>query len=611
VGKVLKAAAIGAVVGAVAIGTGGFGAGVFSGFSLTTGSAFVGVTGIGITAATAGGIAGGLLGAALSVAGGILAPGLPSVKQPGAGVAANSIQPIANAPLVYGRARVGGPFAFYHARQVTEGDTPVDYRYFVVTLAAHEIDAIEEIWLNDSAVTLDGSQMVTTGDYASNCWIWPQTGTESDAPPSVFTSETNSRWTSSHQGKGIAKLYVKFKLTEDIIKQGIPRMTAVIRGKKVYDPDTDTTAYSNNAILCAYDYHITPRVDGGFGLDEEAVDWDFVSEQAAVCDESVTTLAGSENRYCIDGVIDTGAGADTIRAAMLLAMAADYTFVGGELKIYPGKFRTVTGTVAEGDFIGPVKYDPLADDSNRMDGVRGVFISEDNKWQPVEFPVVGDAETNDRVMDLEFPFTKSGAAVQRISKIILLKTQAQRALSMPLSLTGLKWEALDNITVRHPRHAHISNLTWQVTNWAIGSDFSVQVQAREENPEMYEWDVSEEQEVKAAALDLQEPDIGAIGAPGAPTLLTANAVSASQIDIQFTMPASFSTGWLLYRNTTSDLAAAAFIASGSASPSQVVNYSNTGLTTATTYYYWVRAMNFTGFTGNYSAATGPASDTTL
>jgi hypothetical protein len=43
----------------------------------------------------------------------------------------------------------------------------------------------------------------------------------------------------------------------------------------------------------------------------------------------------------------------------------------------------------------------------------------------------------------------------------------------------------------------------------------------------------------------------------------------------------------------------------------VVNYSNTGLTTATTYYYWVRAMNFTGFTGNYSAATGPASDTTL
>lgn len=599
-GKVLKAVAVGAVAGAVIIGTGGIGAGLLSTVSLYTGSAFVAATGIGISAAVAGAMGGALIGGALAVASSAIAPGLPTIKQSGGGIAANSIQPMVNAPIVYGRARVGGPLCFYHARQIQEDGEPTDYRYFVVALAAHEVHAIEAVHLNDTVVTLGAGNVVTNGDYANNCWIWAQTGSDSDTPPAAFTSETGGRWTSDHRGRGIAKLYVKFKLTEDVIKQGIPKMTAVVLGKKVFDPRTNTTAYSNNAALCFYDWMRTPRVDGGFGLTQSAIDWSFVAQQADVCDELVTTKSGNERRYCIDGVIDTGAGADAIRDALLLAMAGSYTESGGLVKAYPGKFREVTGTVREDAIVGSLKYDPLLDDSNRMDGVRGVFISEANKWQPVEFPPVGDTASNDRVLDIELPFTKSGAAAQRIAKIILKRTEAQRALAAALNMSGLKIECLDNITVYHPRYPHVGNMTWQVTGWQIAGDFSISITANEERPDFYEWDVSEEREVLVPALALQEPDLSQIGAGAAPQNMTATPVSSSQIDVSFTMPPR-STAWVLYRNTVNDRATASLIANGNGVPGQTITHSDTGLDADTQYFYWAQTINFTGYFGGISA----------
>lgn len=83
--------------------------------------------------------------ALLTAAASIFAPGMPSIKQQGGGAASNQIQPMINAPMVYGRARVGGPLIFYHARQVMEGGEPVDYRYFAIALSADEIEEFKRL----------------------------------------------------------------------------------------------------------------------------------------------------------------------------------------------------------------------------------------------------------------------------------------------------------------------------------------------------------------------------------------------------------------------------------------------------------------------------------
>lgn len=83
--------------------------------------------------------------ALLAVAAQALAPGPRSIKQQGAGIAINSIQPMVNAPIIYGRARVGGPIIFYHARQVQEGGEPVDYRYFTIAISAGELEEFQAL----------------------------------------------------------------------------------------------------------------------------------------------------------------------------------------------------------------------------------------------------------------------------------------------------------------------------------------------------------------------------------------------------------------------------------------------------------------------------------
>jgi len=73
----------------------------------------------------------------------------------------NVVSTVAPRELVLGRVRKGGT-VFFH------GSTGVNKATYVmcVALAGHEIDGVETVYLNDVAVTLDGSGYVTVGPYA-------------------------------------------------------------------------------------------------------------------------------------------------------------------------------------------------------------------------------------------------------------------------------------------------------------------------------------------------------------------------------------------------------------------------------------------------------------
>ena len=74
---------------------------------------------------------------------------------------ANVVTTVAPRELVLGRVRKGGP-VFFRASTDTNNTRFV----MCIALAAHEIDAVEQIYLNDVPVTLDGSGYVTTAPYA-------------------------------------------------------------------------------------------------------------------------------------------------------------------------------------------------------------------------------------------------------------------------------------------------------------------------------------------------------------------------------------------------------------------------------------------------------------
>jgi len=98
------------------------------------------------------------------------------------------------------------------------------------------------------------------------------------------------------------------------------------------------------------------------------------------------------------------------------------------------------------------------------------------------------------------------------------------------------------------------------------------------------------------------------GTPPAPTNLTATVASSSQINLSWT-GSTGATSYNVLRSTTSG-APYSQIASGVTTAS----YSNTGLSSGTTYYYVVQAVNSSGTSGNSnqaSATTVPAAPTGL
>lgn len=128
------------------------------------------------------------------------------------------------------------------------------------------------------------------------------------------------------------------------IQGGIPRVTCVVKGKKVYDPSTATTAWSRNPVWCLRDLLVNTRYGLGRWIDSGDLD-DGVGgtwrTAATACDASVTTPVGtSEARHEIDLVLDAKAPAREWIEKFTSPMRATLFPTGGKLRLV----RLVSGS---------------------------------------------------------------------------------------------------------------------------------------------------------------------------------------------------------------------------------------------------------------------------
>ena len=169
---------------------------------------------------------------------------------------------------VYGQVRKGGTTTFIEAT-----GTENKYLHIVVAMAGHEVEEIGAIYIDDEIVTIDGSGFVTSAPWNSKVRIKKHLGSATQAADSDLVAETSV--TSTFQGKGIAYIYARLDYDTDVFANGVPVFTAMVKGKKVYDPRTSTTAYSNNSALCVRDY-----LTSEYGLGDDAIDDTVLSASA-------------------------------------------------------------------------------------------------------------------------------------------------------------------------------------------------------------------------------------------------------------------------------------------------------------------------------------------
>lgn len=438
-------------------------------------------------------------------------------------------QPITVHRIIYGRQRVSGPYTFMHS---TENNK---FLHLVITLAAHEVEEIGDIYFNDELVPLD-SNGNATGRYAGHVLVRKGLGTAYDAAViDTLVANTAGLWTVNHRQSGRAKIYVRLMWNQDLFAAGLPNITAIVRGKKVLDPRTGATVYSDNTALCLRDY----LSNSVYGLGEPAarIDNAAVIAAANVCDENVALKAGgTEKRYTCNGIVETDVQPKEVIGHLQSSYAGICVYSGGKWRVLAGSYRTPTISLSEKDLDGPIQTNTRVSRRELFNAVKGVFVNPAQFWQPTDFPSVTNAtylgqDQNDRIWkDVAFYFTTSAATAQRLAKIELERARQQITTVWPCNLAAMRLRAGDVVNLNNARFGWI-NKPFDVVDWQFalrgGGEaprLGIDLTLRETASTVYDW-ASGEETVLDPAPDTNLPSPFMVAAPGIPAITESKYVS--------------------------------------------------------------------------------------
>ena len=426
--------------------------------------------------------------------------------------------------MVYGEFPVGGALT-YVGRQPNTGDM-----HCVVTLTGHEIDSVQRMWIDGRVVHFSGGHPnfgVNTGvetepksgiisdKQAGLIELYTQSiGTDDQEANSNLVGATSSWrkdfWSELHRQLGCAHAYVKLHASAEKW-DGWPDMSFLVRGKPLFDPRTGVTQWSKNAALVIADYLQDERF--GLGVPSSSIYWGSSDSDigsvwwaATICDQIVQTLEGDQPRYVIDTVIDTQMTASDVLAEMAETIAGSIVFFEGQWRVIPGVWIAPSLELTEADLLGPIEMQTNISKMERINGVKGQFISPSNMFEPIDFPPVKNASYRERDGgelwdDLTLNMCGASNQAQRIAKILLEKNRQAISLKADFSMRAFQATVGDVVELSFKDYG-FTKKPFEVKdfslNYSEGEGLSVQLTLHETAPGIYDWNQGEETAVDLA-----------------------------------------------------------------------------------------------------------------
>ena len=425
---------------------------------------------------------------------GALAP-KPTVSGSNRGYQTNAIGPAQDHSIIYGRMKVGGAIVF------DEGTgTNNKFLHRVIAVAGHEVESFDEIYINDELVTLNSEGFVTApSKYVKQTTDRVKTGEDSDGRPiysevttydyvirikthngstdqvadTDLISESDGKWTSQHRLRGIAYMYARLTFDADIFPNGIPVITAVVSGKKVYDPRTGTTAHSSNPALCLRDY-LTSK----YGLAEEAVNIDdtLISTAANICDQT-NTNAGT-TRYTCNGSFTTASTPYDMISELLKSMGGTLWYAQGKWRVKPAYWTDTVMDLNEDDLRSGISVSTRHSRRDNFNVIKGTFRGEESNWQVTDYPQVTDNAYlvadggQESVADVDLSFTDNFVEARRLGLISLERNRQQLTVNASFGLRALALQVGDNVRIYNERFGW-DYPSEQDPNIRVGKEFEV------------------------------------------------------------------------------------------------------------------------------------------
>lgn len=469
----------------------------------------------------------------------LLAPKMPSMADSLGSRGQMIRSPIAARQIIYGRAKVAGAIVY-----LSTTGTKNEYLHMVLAVAGHEVEELGDVYFNEDLVLTGAGDGSATGKYAGYADIYKKRGASGQTAFATLITDTASltdgKWTSDHKLTGIACVYVRLKWNTEVFVGGIPNVSLIVKGKKVYDPRTTTTVYSTNSALCLRDY-LTSSL--GMAMSSTEIDDTACTVAANVCDEQVQILPLSpttyEKRYETNGVISTSESPDAAIAKLLSAMAGLTAYSSGQVVMYAGTYQIPTISLSEKHFVGPLSVTTRTSARDRVNTVKGVYVSEENQWQPSDFPVITSATyvTQDNSIkytrDVSLPFTISPSCAQRLAVIELRRARQEIVLTARFRLEAMQLRAGETVMISNSKLGW-TNKVFEIMEWRFCSDgqppqLAIDMTLREIDSTVYSWTVSDEIAV-ADAANTTLPNPFTIAAPTSLSLVADGTTQQYQAD---------------------------------------------------------------------------------
>lgn len=445
---------------------------------------------------------------------------------------------------VYGRARVGSDIV----AMFTSGDRD-EYKWLVCVHAAHECDAIEEVYINGKALgALDGNGDVTGGDFLyshpvpvademhiGTSWtldhtpvpgslrvVWLDSNDKRHAVPYTLTGADVTVDTSK-------TYYCQYDYTETIPRVRVSKhlgaqddpadaglmaavagwpATSVLRGfcYTVVRLDLNHAEFQGGVppveVLLRGKKLYDPR--SGLTVWNQnpalAIRDYLISE---ICNVDAADIPDAEYiaaanvcdeveafgvRYTINGAVTADQDSTKVLAQMAACMAGG--LVGTTWSVWAGKYVAPVMALDQSDIVGALSVIGGTSDADLYNGVRGRYIGAENNYVPTDVVPYQNAaylaaDGRELWNDMEFPFTDTATRIHNLARIAVEDQRNGFTIKASFSLKTFKLKPGNRVTFTSAFLGQ-ANKVYRVTDKRYGPAQAVELTLKEDSASIYD-----------------------------------------------------------------------------------------------------------------------------
>ena len=410
----------------------------------------------------------------------------------GANLRQNTRSTEENIRIIYGTVKVGGNDVFIE----TTGSHNKSL-WIAQCLGEGECDSlyqeagVDQAFLDDDLYTLKGG----------NVTYWFHRGTSTQTADANLNAATGGKWTDCL--KNTCYIVWRIRYDSDYFRS-VPKRLVVVKGRKLYDYRTSTTAFSANPALVLYDYMTNSRY--GLGFSDSKFDSASWLAAANYCDAK-----GWE----YNGVITGNKNADDVINQILFHFR-------GTLVWYDGKFYLRYSDLNDESTVMNLTDSHIAQDQNgkaaisikqnprlqRPDSIRVAYTEPDKDYVTDHIMIGNDSGV---VNNITLPGCTNREMASNLGVYELERSQLDRAISGTFRDDCLKLEPHDLVSFTSSALG-ISGQTMRVSDMQIQPDGLISLTLLYESLALYDdsYNLDAEDTYTCSLPDINEepPSVG-------------------------------------------------------------------------------------------------------